>query len=250
MFYELEVTLRTLRKEGISSLCKKLGIYFRHLGSALVFLCRRPPPNDSIERLVDFTYSTANGLIQPGQVRSEILQLAGLIQKHQPRIVVEIGTANGGTLFLWCQLAHPEAVIASIDLPGGIHGGGYPLWRAFLYKRFAGKNQRICLFRADSKNPKTVQKLQSMLGGRKIDFLFVDGDHTCAGVKADFQNYSPLMSPNGIIAFHDVCSHQKVLDCQVDVFWREIRDKHRHAEFIEDTNQGWAGIGVLFLQGC
>ncbi|MGD0743610.1 MAG: class I SAM-dependent methyltransferase, partial [Verrucomicrobiota bacterium] len=205
--------------------------------------------NDSIEKLVDFTYSAAFGLIQPGQVRSEILQLAGLVQKHQPRTVVEIGTARGGTLFIWSKLAHPEAVIASIDLPGGIHGGGYPLWKTFLYRRFAGRNQRVCLIRANSQSPGTVQKLKSVIGSRKIDFLFIDGDHTYDGVRADFQNYSPLVSPNGMIAFHDVCFHSLTSDCRVDVFWREIRNKYRHVEFIKDSNQGWAGIGVLLLQG-
>lgn len=247
MLYEIEITLRTVRKEGIGSFCKKLGVYFRHLGSALVFLCQRHSHKTSIEKLVDFSFNAAGGLICPAQVRSEILQLAGLIQKHQPRTVVEIGTANGGTLFLWSKLAHPKAVVVSVDLPGGVHGGGYPFWRTFLYKRFAPKNQRICLIRANSQSLKSLQKLQSMLGGEKIDFLFIDGDHTYNGVKADFYNYSPLVSPNGIIVFHDICQHPPAANCQVDVFWQEIRNRYRHTEFIENPNQGWGGIGVLFL---
>jgi predicted O-methyltransferase YrrM len=249
MFYEVEVTLRTLRKEGIASFCNKLGIYFRHLCSAPVFLCRRPPTNDPVEKVIDFAYSAAGGLVQPGQVRSEILQLADLVKKHQPRIVVEIGTANGGTLFLWCQLAHPEAMVVSIDLPiGGLLGGGSPRWKTFLFRKFARKGQRVCLIRANSQSPATVQQLQSLLGGRKIDYLFIDGDHTYEGVKADFQIYRPLVAPNGIIAFHDICHHSSVvLNCKVDAFWQEIRNQHRHAEFIENPGQGWAGIGVLFL---
>ena len=37
----------------------------------------------------------------------------------------------------------------------------------------------------------------------KIDFLFIDGDHSYEGVKLDFDLYSNLLSENGIIVLHD-----------------------------------------------
>lgn len=37
----------------------------------------------------------------------------------------------------------------------------------------------------------------------KIDFLFIDGDHTYNGVKKDFDLYSNILSDNGIIVIHD-----------------------------------------------
>jgi len=37
----------------------------------------------------------------------------------------------------------------------------------------------------------------------KIDYLHIDGDHTYAGVKKDFELYSQIMSENGIITIHD-----------------------------------------------
>lgn len=37
----------------------------------------------------------------------------------------------------------------------------------------------------------------------KIDVLFIDGDHSYMGVKTDFELYSRLLSPNGIIILHD-----------------------------------------------
>ena len=37
----------------------------------------------------------------------------------------------------------------------------------------------------------------------KIDFLFIDGDHSYEGVKLDFDLYSTLLSKNGIIMLHD-----------------------------------------------
>ncbi|HNZ26112.1 MAG TPA: class I SAM-dependent methyltransferase [Spirochaetota bacterium] len=38
----------------------------------------------------------------------------------------------------------------------------------------------------------------------KIDFLFIDGDHSYEGVKKDWDLYSPLLKPNSIVLFHDI----------------------------------------------
>lgn len=37
----------------------------------------------------------------------------------------------------------------------------------------------------------------------KIDLLFIDGDHSYEGVKKDFDLYSKLLKPNGLILIHD-----------------------------------------------
>jgi len=37
----------------------------------------------------------------------------------------------------------------------------------------------------------------------KIDLLFIDGDHSYEGVKEDFDLYSTILSPKGIIILHD-----------------------------------------------
>ncbi len=37
-----------------------------------------------------------------------------------------------------------------------------------------------------------------------FDFLFIDGDHSYEGVKADYENYSPMVKPGGMVAFHDI----------------------------------------------
>ena len=38
---------------------------------------------------------------------------------------------------------------------------------------------------------------------RKIDFLWIDGDHSYAGVKRDIQDWLPLVKKNSFICFHD-----------------------------------------------
>jgi len=189
--------------------------------------------------------------IRPVQVYEEILRLAEIVADLKPRRVLEIGTAGGGTLFIWCRLASDDATIISVDLPGGPFGGGYPMWRAVLYRYFGKPQQRLHLIRGDSHDPKTLEKVKKILGGEELDFLFIDGDHTYEGVRRDFEMYSPLVRSGGIVAFHDIVPHDRVHDPygQVGVpkFWNEIKSRYRHLEIVKDWSQGWAGIGVLFL---
>jgi predicted O-methyltransferase YrrM len=39
--------------------------------------------------------------------------------------------------------------------------------------------------------------------GPRFDFVFVDGDHSWEGIKGDWEGWSKLIAPGGIIAFHD-----------------------------------------------
>ncbi|MEM1858754.1 MAG: class I SAM-dependent methyltransferase, partial [Desulfurococcaceae archaeon] len=160
---------------------------------------------------------------------------------------LEIGTANGGTLFLFCQIAELDATIISIDLPGGPFGGGYPEWRVPLYKSFAKERQRVHLIRADSHDPKTLGIVKRILGDRKLDFLFIDGDHTYEGVKRDFEMYSPLVRKGGIIAFHDIVPGPSENVGGVPMFWSEIKRSFTYNEIVKDWRQGGYGIGVIYV---
>lgn len=152
----------------------------------------------------------------------------------------------------FCRIASPDSTIISIDLPSGPFGGGYPSWRIPLYRTFTCYTQRVYLLREDSHNMKTLSKVRKILCERKLDFLFIDGDHTYEGVKMDFERYSPLVRKSGIIAFHDITPHDRVHDPEgfvgVPKFWSEIKGIKKHLEIIRNHFQGWAGIGVLIKE--
>ena len=101
--------------------------------------------NFTPKNLVDFVFNYGEGLLNPLQVRSEILMLIQLLKKEKPKLILEIGTANGGTLFLFSRIADKDAIIISIDVPGGRYGGGYPKWRIPLYKLFCLSNQKALI---------------------------------------------------------------------------------------------------------
>jgi len=201
--------------------------------------------NYDVEKLVDFVLNDPVRIIKPLQVREEILSLLKFVKKSKPKNILEIGTAKGGTLFLFSKIASSDATIISVDLPKGEFGGGYPKWKKSLYKSFKKENQKIHLLRENSHSKKTLEKVKKILGDEKLDFLFIDGDHSYGGVKKDFEMYSELVGEKGVIAFHDVAEHKKEFDCHVDKLWKEIKKENKFIEFINDYNQGWGGIGVV-----
>jgi predicted O-methyltransferase YrrM len=184
--------------------------------------------------------------ISPSQVKEEIAELVRILARRQPRIILEVGTARGGTLFLFAKISSPDAVIIGIDLPGGRFGGGYPEWRVSLYESFAMQNQKISLIREDSHDLCTLKMVEKILGNRKLDFLFIDGDHTYDGVKSDFQMYGSLVDEGGVIAFHDIVPGSCDVVGGVPRFWNEIKHRFEFIELVRNWKQGGFGIGVIY----
>jgi predicted O-methyltransferase YrrM len=200
------------------------------------------------EEVFDFISKKFFDAFAPMQIREEFLQLLDIFQKVKPKVIMEIGTANGGTLFCFSKLAVDDATIISVDLPEGKFGGGYPDWKMPLYQAFAKNGQDLHLLREDSHLPETLEKVKKILAGRQVDFLFIDSDHSYEGVKKDFEMYNSLVRNGGIIAFHDITPNGlPELTGGVPQFWKEIKNKYQFKEFVKDYKQTGFGIGVLFV---
>jgi cephalosporin hydroxylase len=198
--------------------------------------------------LVDFAFTGCYGIIKPSQVQNEILELLKILSGTKPKFILEIGTANGGTLFLFSRVASQSATMISVDLPGGPFGGGYPESRIPLYKSFALPNQQIHLIRANSHDRGTLEQVKAVLGGEQIDFLFIDGDHSYEGVKMDFEMYSRLVKKGGLMAFHDIVVGAPESVGEVNRFWNEIKRKYESVEIVENSDQNGWGIGWLLMK--
>jgi predicted O-methyltransferase YrrM len=205
--------------------------------------------NQPIDQLVALVSSGLGGALRPIQNRNELSRLLKLIQSLHPSIILEIGTAKGGTLFLFSRVCAPSGILMSIDLPGGWYGGGYPAWKAFLYRKFARSHQIIHLLRGDSHSREMSEKVIELLGGKRIDVLFIDGDHSYEGVKKDFINYRNVVRKEGIIVFHDIVYNKFDPDIEVSRFWNEIKSQYETSEIVDDQDQGRFGIGVLHWRG-
>lgn len=157
------------------------------------------------------------------------------------KLILEIGTCQGGTLYHFMQVADDNAVFVSIDMPGGRFGGELGQPEPEEMNSWLKPNQKLHILRGDSHDPFVKREVREIIKRRYFDFAFIDGDHTYEGVKQDYEMYQTMV--RGVIAFHDILHHPNHPDVGVDRFWKELTgDK---LEYIKDPAQGWAGIGVL-----
>lgn len=193
----------------------------------------------------------AFGYFQPNQIRSEVTGLLEVVARIKPRRVLEIGSQGGGNLFLLSRVAAADAQILSIDL-------NYSEVQMAAYPSLAAPAQRLTCFKADSSSPETLRRVKEWLGGERFDFVFIDGDHTLAGVTADYRTYAPLVAPGGLIGFHDIVpdfttryGRKTIADAgEVPIFWAQLKAQYPEwKEFVADPEQDGAGIGLISWRG-
>jgi len=250
-------SVKTIKNQGMGMFFNKAGNKIKYSYNNFIF---KNFKNNSIsklqkiesnnpEQIFDFVWNFKNGAIRPMQIKEEFLELLKIFKEHNPKYILEIGTANGETLFSYCKLAREDAIIISVDLPKGLYGGGYPDWKIPIYQAFKKPNQKLYLLREDSHQQETLEKVKEILNGNQLDFLFIDGDHSYEGVKKDFEMYSPLVRKEGIIAFHDINPSMGTVEKSpvgVSILWNEIKNRFGgYLEIIKDKNQDSYGIGII-----
>jgi predicted O-methyltransferase YrrM len=201
--------------------------------------------------------ATARKAIPIGAVQkvSELAPFLELVEEKRPKTIVEIGTARGGTFWAIAQHAPADALLVSIDIPAGspmdMRNGKdvYTGRDRERIKTLIKGTQSLRLIDMNSQLPGALAALTHALQGRQIDLLFIDGDHRYEGVKSDYEIFSPLVAPGGMIAFHDIVTHEDER-VGVDRFWREVKRKAKcWDEFVGPETWGftpWGGIGVIF----
>lgn len=191
-----------------------------------------------------FAFASSEPAIAPNQKELEIVWLLDRLAAAPPGVVLEIGTDRGGTLFLWTRVAADDAVLLALDLRKmkGRLGRFSPY--ALVRMGFARDRQRIELVdRADSHDPRTLERVRSILRGRHVDFLFIDGDHSYEAVRRDFELYEPLVRPGGLVAFHDVSIRTTPDTIGTAAFWSELKQGGHTEELVAGGAAGY-GIGV------
>lgn len=159
------------------------------------------------------------------------------------RVIVEVGCDAGGTLAGW-QLMFPDAAVYGVTLPVNRvedGGQGYQLDAHGAGVLFGDSHDRV-----------TVQRLKDQLGGRAVDILFIDGDHSYDGARSDWTLYAPLVRAGGFVVFHDVMNESTP---QVVQFWRDLRaeaqacGEQASVSEIVSTTHIPVGFGIVRMAG-
>ena len=179
--------------------------------------------------VADEAVRVRRALQKPGELAALLGRLAALA----PQVIVEIGSDAGGTLWAWSQLPGPPRVIG-VDLPGGPYSTGLQLDTHGATMVIGNSHLRM-----------TLDLVREQLAGQLADVLFIDGDHTYAGARADYQAYRQLVRPGGLIVLHDIAPHQNHPSVGVHRLWQEIAWRWPSEEIITQPEEPWAGIGIL-----
>ena len=223
----------------------RFSLDFRKRAAARSRLAARHHNRDVYEFAQDFFPGNLTSPDGPSQLKSEILPMLDFAAELKPRTVVEIGTETGGTTFLF------GAGLTTVDLLVGIDC----FVRNQKRLRALGRDElELHFISADSASPATYARLEAILGGRMIDLLFIDGDHSFHGAARDFRTYRRLVRPGGLIAFHDIVPDSMLRSGvasaawagEVPLLWELLRSQYRSHEFVESwTRQEGSGIGLL-----
>ncbi|MBB4637319.1 class I SAM-dependent methyltransferase [Longimicrobium terrae] len=176
----------------------------------------------------------------------ELASLISRVAELRPGVVVEIGTHRGGTLRCWAATAAADALLVSIDLPNPAEGMGTRPDDLLAVRRALQPAQTLAEVTGDSHLPETRDRLVEILAGQSVDFLWIDGDHSEAGVRQDWALYSGLVRPGGIAALHDIHPNPELPGNQVQPLWRELKRRHpgKTAQFIDQDQAGGRGCGI------
>jgi predicted O-methyltransferase YrrM len=158
--------------------------------------------------------------------------------------IVEIGVWQGVTTCRLRQVMHPQGVLIGVDpFPKG---------------RFGFSSHQVIAHREVERIPNGSVQWRLLTGvaaarahrgdgGDPVDFVFIDGDHSYNGLRNDWEAWSNLIAPFGIIALHDSRSSTT---SQIDnagsvIFTKEVILPDSRFEVVETVDT----LTVLRLRG-
>jgi len=123
-----------------------------------------------------------------------------LVKSLENPVIVEIGRFKGGSTLLIASAMKGGRLI-SLDLHLKMmlktEGNIYDEELKSILKRY-GVESKVEIVVADSKRFPNENL--------EVDFIFIDGDHSYEGVKADYEHWIDTVKRGGHILFHDACN--------------------------------------------
>jgi hypothetical protein len=135
------------------------------------------------------------------------------------------------------------------------------VWKKLVIILKVGNIKPLCVFKGviccvstgDSRELDTLAKIGKILGNKRLDLLFIDGNHSLNSVKHDFETYSMFVRDGGWVAFHDIVPDYRtrfgiadsIWTGDVPQYWRKVRRFWRSIEIVEAEDQDGYGIGLL-----
>lgn len=157
-----------------------------------------------------------------------VVVLNTLVRLYPIQTYLEIGVHNGTSMsYIVNQHVRPIKCIG-VDLFSDTISR-YTHDKLSMERAYQNINAANCsksdikLIKGNSQAETTLEKVKIELGERRVDLLFIDGDHEFAGVESDFLLYSSLVRSGGFIVFDDVnTQYPGILKC----IEKHVRNSH------------------------
>jgi hypothetical protein len=163
-----------------------------------------------------------------------------LVEKLQPKLIVELGTHKGMSFLSMCQMVDYLGLntkCISIDHWLGDKHSQY--YGEEVFDEFQRLNSKYSEFSSALRMDFAEGLLE--IKDDTIELLSIDGYHTYEAVTKDFQNALPKLNKEKcVVLFHDINEYQT--DFGVHRFWREIKSQYINFEFHHEH-----GLGVLVM---
>jgi predicted O-methyltransferase YrrM len=152
-----------------------------------------------------------------------LFNLAALTQGD----AVEVGCYLGySTIMIATAFNGTSRKVHAIDLfclERGVTNAGDDNWiyERYSQKEFAEKQLRdtACADNAVFYQMKSSEAAAKMAHLQNVDLVFIDGDHTYQGCRADLMQYTPMLVPGGYLVMHDyICARWPGVKKAVDEF--------------------------------
>jgi len=145
-------------------------------------------------------------------------------------LVLEIGSDQGGTLWLWRELG---AQVVAVTLHTRRDG------------QFKPHGADVIV--GDSTAPAVQARAREAIGPRRVAMVFVDGGHDYETACSDIR-WALDMAPHGYVVVHDINRRIGHPEIETYMAWAEYADDRPHIT-IARRGEGSPGVGVIFPRG-
>lgn len=183
-------------------------------------------------------FAHAHNYYHLSQQADEFAWLYAEIALIRPSRVLEIGALEGGWLYAVSDACAPGATLVSVDCDSREH---LVRARKQTQAELAHAGYAVHFITGDSGTPDVQSAVRSLVP--VVDVLHIDGDHEYPGCRRDYDTYSPLVRPGGMIVFHDVQGEAGV----AQVFREAKAQYENHGFYYHETPGQWVAMGVGYV---
>jgi cephalosporin hydroxylase len=137
------------------------------------------------------------------QLPQDIMATQEIIWDIKPDLIIETGIAHGGSLILWASLLEllgGDGRVVGVDIEIR------PQNRTAIEAHPLA--HRITMVEGSSVDPVVLERVQSLVGGRRRVMVMLDSNHTHAHVRRELELYSRLVTAGSYLIVFDTSVEQ------------------------------------------